>query len=405
MDTLSVIVPTRERPDTLLHTLRTLQGQDYDGLEIIVSDNASGDATREVVKSFSDPRVTYVNTGRRLSMSDSWEFALGHARGDFVAFLGDDDGYLPGAVPRAMGILRDSAMKAIVWDKADYCWPDHIDESMRNWIVLKDRSRGIEVARGQKRLRRVMAFHESYARLPCLYSGIVRRTLVDSVVRMSTNGRFFNAVSPDVYSGIALSMVADSYLLSAIPFSVNGASRHSNGTSVMRSQSNDAGSPAAQFASENLVEYDPRIRLAPSTVVFVLGEYLLASRFLPGLQFPEPDWNRYVRALIKNAAGSFASAQIINSAAHTARLLGMRISIPDLDTFRQPLATGLEPQGNSLAFKAPSEMVANVYDACRLIGSIVSGVPDSSPTAPLRRFLARTKESLLFEAKNLYRSV
>ena len=62
-------------------------------------------------------------------------------------------------------------MDTIVWDKAEYCWPDHIDPAMQNWIVVKDRGRGLEVARGQKKLRRVLEFHESYARLPCLYSG------------------------------------------------------------------------------------------------------------------------------------------------------------------------------------------------------------------------------------------
>jgi glycosyltransferase involved in cell wall biosynthesis len=403
--TVSVVVPTRDRGDTLAHTIRTLVEQEYDALEIIVSDNASADETRDVVGSFSDPRVKYVNTGNRLSMSDSWESALGRATGEFVGFIGDDDGYLPNAISTAMAALDAHEMHAIVWDKADYCWPDHIDPALQNWIVVKDRSRGLEVARGQKKLRRVLEFHESYARLPCLYSGIVRRSFVSSVAKASTNHRFFNGLSPDIYSGIALSMVVESYLSSAIPFSVNGASRHSNGTSVMRSKTIEAESPAARFASENNLVYDERIKLAPSTLVFVLGEFLEARKSLPSFRFPAPDWNRYVRALIKDASASFGRAEILDSAAHTAALAGVSVAIPDAQSLQRPPATGLEPQGNSLAFKAPLDMVSNVYDACKLIGSIVASAPQSDPRAPFERFVQRAADSLLFEAKNLYRSI
>jgi len=405
MRTVSIVVPTRDRGDTLTHTIRTLVEQEYEALEIIVSDNASSDDTHDVVSAFPDPRLKYVNTGKRLSMSDNWEFALGHATGEFVGFIGDDDGYLPNAISGAMAALDAHAMDAIVWDKAEYCWPDHIDPAMQNWIVVKDRGRGLEVVRGQKKLRRVLEFHESYARLPCLYSGIVRRSFVSSVRKASTNHRFFNGLTPDIYSGIALSMVVESYLSSATPFSVNGASRHSNGTSVMRSKTREADSPAARFASENNLVYDERIKLAPSTLVFVLGEYLEARKSIPGFRFPPPDWNRYVRALIKESASSFGRAEILESAAHTATLAGVSVALPDGQSPQRPSATGLEPQGNSLAFKAPLDMVSNIYDACKLIGSMVGSVQPSNTRDPFGRFIQRTAESLLFEAKNLYRSI
>ena len=75
----NVIVPTRERADVLLHCLRTIVAQDYERLKIIVSDNFSQDHTEEIVRSFRDERISYLNTGARLSMSHNWEFALGHA--------------------------------------------------------------------------------------------------------------------------------------------------------------------------------------------------------------------------------------------------------------------------------------------------------------------------------------
>jgi glycosyltransferase involved in cell wall biosynthesis len=92
MNSVTVIIPTREHPETLLATLRTVIQQDYDRLEIIVSDNFSNDSTEDVVRSFTDRRVKYINTGKRLSMSENWDFALSHATGDWISVLGDDDG-------------------------------------------------------------------------------------------------------------------------------------------------------------------------------------------------------------------------------------------------------------------------------------------------------------------------
>jgi len=73
---ITVIIPTRERADTLETCLQTVVAQTYPNLKIIVSDNCSNDNTKDVVLSFDDKRITYLNTGRRLSMTHNWEFAI-----------------------------------------------------------------------------------------------------------------------------------------------------------------------------------------------------------------------------------------------------------------------------------------------------------------------------------------
>ncbi|PYY07430.1 MAG: glycosyltransferase family 2 protein, partial [Acidobacteria bacterium] len=80
----SVVIPTRERSDTLAATLKTCVGQNYKNLEIIVSDNYSQDNTRGVVESFSDNRIRYTNTLKRVGMSQNWEHAFSLVTGDFV---------------------------------------------------------------------------------------------------------------------------------------------------------------------------------------------------------------------------------------------------------------------------------------------------------------------------------
>lgn len=402
---LTIVVPTRERCDTLRHTLRTIVEQDYRDCEIIVSDNASQDATREVVDSFGDGRIVYVNTGRRLSMSQNWEFALGHVRGDYLTYIGDDDGYLPGAIGKAMALIEQFKSPALVWSKCEYCWPDHIDEAYRNWVRLSCRPVFLRWVDGPGQLRRVISFRAPYPSLPCLYNGIVARDHVDRIRKASTNGVFFNAMSPDVFSGIVLSREVGRYLSTDYPFSVNGASRHSNGTSFVR-QPHAVGSegPYARFKAEQPLEYDERIRLAPSILPCIIGEYVLAQKHVPHLGLAEPSWRTYVRRLIGNAPRSAFPETILASAAHTADRVGLNIRVPKTPP-PAPAAVPLRGfGGDGFGFVVPPGMVENIYDACRLI----SGMVREPATAPITLFNHSTRklaDGMLAEAKFLYQTL
>ena len=68
-----------------------------------------------------------------------------------------------------------------------------------------------------------------YYRLPCLYHGFVRRSVVDRVKRRQ--GRFFLSSQVDTLSLIALSMEKIRYAFSSSPLVINGGSARSNGAS------------------------------------------------------------------------------------------------------------------------------------------------------------------------------
>src|SRR5882672_8176756 len=110
---ITVIVPTRARSDVLQKTLLTATNQNYPRLEIIVSDNFSGDETEDVVRGIKDSRIKYLNTGRRISMAKNWEFALSHVNSGWVAIIGDDDGLMPESVRKVAEIISDTDVQAI----------------------------------------------------------------------------------------------------------------------------------------------------------------------------------------------------------------------------------------------------------------------------------------------------
>ena len=111
---ITVVIPTRNRAQTLLSCLRTCSAQRYANFTILVSDNASTDNTRAVVEAAGDSRIRYFNTGYFVSMSDNWEFALSHVAEGYVTFIGDDDGLLPDAIADLARLLEGSGARAVL---------------------------------------------------------------------------------------------------------------------------------------------------------------------------------------------------------------------------------------------------------------------------------------------------
>lgn len=95
---LSVIVVTRDRPDALAMTLDSFWARrDEARFEVVVVANGSGEGTRRLLGSASEPPVTVVATDE-VCLSRARNLALAAARAPVVLFLNDDNPVLPGAI-------------------------------------------------------------------------------------------------------------------------------------------------------------------------------------------------------------------------------------------------------------------------------------------------------------------
>ena len=59
----SIIIPTRERADTLYYALLSAVDQDFDDYEVVVYDNCSSAATRDIVEKIGSTKVRYFRSG------------------------------------------------------------------------------------------------------------------------------------------------------------------------------------------------------------------------------------------------------------------------------------------------------------------------------------------------------
>jgi len=228
MNKFTIILPTRERADTLHFSLKTCVAQDYPELQILVSDNCSSDNTYDVVHSFNDPRIRYIKPQERLSMSHHWEFALEHVNEGFVMFLGDDDGILPNSLLHIDALIDQYGVSAVNWRSDHYLWPSFNFTKRANLLKIS-LDKGHKVLNGATELTELISCKKGYEVVPWLYKGFVDVEVVRRVQRVSK--AFFCSRIPDVYSGIVLATVIDTYIYSYFPFTLDGVSGHSNGTS------------------------------------------------------------------------------------------------------------------------------------------------------------------------------
>jgi hypothetical protein len=270
---ITVLIPTRERADTLEHCLTTCSNQSDRNFRILVSDNASEDATKAVVEKFRarDNRVEYINPKCRLGMSEHWEFALGHIRNGFVTVLGDDDALFPDALPTLRGILESwPGTKAISWPYSFYGYPSLFTPS-RNHLGLEfERS---EVRKSRDWLEKLAAFEVSYFDLPMVYYGVVHASVLDEI--RARTGRLISSFIPDVYLAVAVACVTESYYRVSRSLSLCGTSHHSNGAAAMAL--GEGSSIVRSFLSETQMTTHSKVPYFPSIPAFVL-ESLFCAR-------------------------------------------------------------------------------------------------------------------------------
>ncbi len=231
----SIVIPTRERPTTLAVCLRTCLAQSFRDFEVVVCDNAGGPATRAVVEAVADPRVRYVRSDVPLAMSANWELALSHARGEWVLFIGDDDGILPFALEELDRLAREHPALAIRWDSAMYLWPDVQYAQDPNLLILP-LQRTVERRKVADRIRELIRSFDSYGAFPMIYHGMFHRDLIARARRVL--GKVFLGRFPDL-SSFSLGFLAGEFIWIKLPMTVVAYSGNSTNMAFLKDEAGD----------------------------------------------------------------------------------------------------------------------------------------------------------------------
>jgi glycosyltransferase involved in cell wall biosynthesis len=98
MPSVSIVIPTHDRRDLAMSTIRSALGQRGVDAEVIVVDDASNDGTDEAVRSLSEPKVRLVRHDRRSGVAAARNTGIVAAHAEWIALLDDDDLWAPSKV-------------------------------------------------------------------------------------------------------------------------------------------------------------------------------------------------------------------------------------------------------------------------------------------------------------------
>lgn len=277
MEKYTILIPTRNRAETLEATIRSCLRQTYKNFEVIVSDNHSTDNTREIVLGLKDPRLKYINPGKNLSMTANFEFALSHVKSGFVMFIGSDDGIMPDAIEYVDSIVKKFNVEAVSCTQATYVWPDFDGKLNAGRLTLGSGKSNVEIRRASKWIKKVLNFESMYCfDLPNLYCGFVSKNVINRAYR---DGFYFRSITPDAYSAFATAIFIDRYAFSHRPFVIAGASIKSTGASSMQPSNSDGESQ--QYLAENDINFYSEFMYCPSFEIICSEAFMQVSRTFP----------------------------------------------------------------------------------------------------------------------------
>ena len=106
---VSVVVPTYGRPEYLEEALRSVADQTYEPLELIVVDDHSPEPAAPVVEGLNldVPTVRCLRHEENRGANAARNTGIREVDGEFIAFLDDDDRWLPTYLDRAIGAFED----------------------------------------------------------------------------------------------------------------------------------------------------------------------------------------------------------------------------------------------------------------------------------------------------------
>jgi glycosyltransferase involved in cell wall biosynthesis len=102
---VTVVIPTRNRPLLVLRAVGTALNQTYSTLEVVVVIDGPDDDTVEALRGVTDPRLRFVALSENVGGSEARNVGVRESRGDWIAFLDDDDEWLPEKIAKQMAAI------------------------------------------------------------------------------------------------------------------------------------------------------------------------------------------------------------------------------------------------------------------------------------------------------------
>lgn len=212
---VSIVTPFLDAARFIEEAIESVLAQTYAGWELLLVDDGSSDGSTEVAMRYAaacPAKIRYLSHPMRANRgaSASRNLGIGHARGEYLAFLDADDVYLPRKLEDQVQILDAEPGADVLYAATEYWygWTGLPGDRVRDWTW---RPHGLEIDRVITPPHVLVAFLRDGGTVPCMGSVLVRREAVlaiggweDSFRRICTDQVFHAKLTlrfPVLFSG------------------------------------------------------------------------------------------------------------------------------------------------------------------------------------------------------------
>ncbi|MEG1402199.1 glycosyltransferase family A protein [Bacteroides sp.] len=225
---LSIVVPTKNRYIYLMELVKLFLKLDYLNIELVIQDNSDdNNLFSQFIANQSDDRIKYYYENKHLDIVQNANLAIQNSSGEYVCFIGDDDGFSSSIIDCVIW-LKENSIDSLVLFNPVYTWPDVKSKIFNFSSSLKlDSYSGVftEIS-PQNELRKVLnKGGTSLEKMPRVYQGIVSRKSLDKLY-MAT-GSFFPGPCPDISNAVGLCFFVNKCYYLDYPVIVSGQGKKS----------------------------------------------------------------------------------------------------------------------------------------------------------------------------------
>ncbi|MEO6202011.1 MAG: glycosyltransferase family 2 protein, partial [Nitrospirales bacterium] len=152
---ISIVIPTRHRPDLVVRAVRSALGQTHQALEVIVVVDGPDDLTVESLGDIQDSRLRTKVLPHTHGSAEARNEGVKEARGRWVAFLDDDDEWLSQKLSRQLQVAQRSSHRypiigcrlIVRHQMGDLVWPTRLpkpNEPMSEYLFCRTKLFGGE---------------------------------------------------------------------------------------------------------------------------------------------------------------------------------------------------------------------------------------------------------------------
>jgi len=145
---VSAVIPTYNRPNLVVRAVKTALSQTHSNMEVVVVVDGPDDSTSKALGAIADSRIQIITLQQHLGGSGARNAGVQAATGEWIAFLDDDDEWLPSKIECQIEIARCSRYRIPVVSsqiiartpRQDYIWPRRFplpDEHISDYLFSR----------------------------------------------------------------------------------------------------------------------------------------------------------------------------------------------------------------------------------------------------------------------------